>query len=123
MQCFYIFLVFKAESPSAGKFTAIALYLVTSLFFLVGAFIESIFILHLQQANEDRLMVEQHLLKWKSLTKKMARDSITKNTVQTIKSNVPKVNIKRIDIIAFFISGALFLAFNITYWIYYQFRN
>ena len=64
------FIRFQAESPSSGKFTAIAFYLLASLLFLVCAFIESIFVLHLHQSNETQLMLQNSVAKWKITARK-----------------------------------------------------
>ena len=114
--------IFQAESPSSGKFTALALYLVTCLLFLVGVFIESIFILHEQQGNEENMERELIIAKWKLAAGKISNNvlkadkSVQTNTTKTKKMNT---NIKKIDIYAFIISAAMFFVFNIIYWIYY----
>ena len=114
--------IFQAESPSSGKFTALALYLVTCLLFLVGVFIESIFILHEQQGTEEKMEMELTIAKWKLAAGKISNNvlkadkSVQTNTTKTKKMNT---NIKKIDIYAFIISAAMFFVFNIIYWIYY----
>ena len=45
-------IAFQAESPSSGKFTAIGIYLLTCLFFVVAGFIEFAIVLQLQRFNE-----------------------------------------------------------------------
>merc|ERR1712088_1027336 len=55
----------QAESPSSGKFTALGIYLLTSLIFIVAAFIEFAFILLLQQRNDKQLQNQHQLWKWK----------------------------------------------------------
>ena len=57
----YQIIVFQAESPSAGGFTAIGFYLLTSLFFLTAAFIESIYIISLHHANKSRYEYLKHI--------------------------------------------------------------
>ena len=117
--------IFQAESPSSGKFTALALYLVTCLLFLVGVFIESIFILHEQQGNEEKMEMELTIAKWKLAAGKISNNDLkTDKAVQTNiqtkpKSKIMRTDIKKIDIYAFIISAALFFVFNIIYWIYY----
>ena len=114
--------IFQAESPSSGKFTALALYLVTCLLFLVGVFIESIFILHEQQGNEEKMEMELIIAKWKLAAGKVSNNVLKADkAVQTnaTKTKNMNTNIKKIDIYAFIISAAMFFVFNIIYWIYY----
>ena len=121
---------FQAESPSSGKFTALSFYLVTSLLFLVGVFIESIFMLHLQQTNEERTMIQFYLLKWKSTIRKRSNNNLSSNNSSRKYSNnsfngdisdvrYRNVDIKKVDFYAFCISGSFFSVFNIIYWIFY----
>ena len=77
LQLIYHIMSFQAESPSSGKFTALSFYLVTSLLFLVGVFIESIFMLHLQQTNEERALIQNYLSKWKSLIGKRSNKNLS----------------------------------------------
>ena len=46
-------ILFQAESPSSGKFTAIGIYLLTCLFFVVAGFIEFAIVLQLQRYNDE----------------------------------------------------------------------
>ena len=121
---------FQAESPSSGKFTALSFYLVTSLLFLVGVFIESIFMLHLQQTNEERTMIQFYLLKWKSTIRKRSNNNLSNDNSSRKYSNnsfngdisdvrYRNVDIKRVDFYAFCISGSFFFVFNIIYWTFY----
>ena len=114
--------IFQAESPSSGKFTALALYLVTCLLFLVGVFIESIFILHEQQGNEEKMEMEIVIARWKLAARKGSNNVLKDDKAvetSTKKTKSMKTDIKKIDIYAFIISAAMFFVFNLIYWIYY----
>ena len=116
------YFIFQAESPSSGKFTALALYLVTCLLFLVGVFIESIFILHEQQGNEEKMEMEIAIARWKLAARKGSNNVLKDDKAveaSTKKTKSMKTDIKKIDIYAFIISAAMFFVFNIIYWIYY----
>ena len=125
---------FQAESPSSGKFTALSFYLVTSLLFLVSVFIESIFMLHLQQTNEERALIQNCLSKWKSTINKRSDNNLSSDksarkysinssngdvSVERHVAHYRDVNIKKIDFYAFCISGSFFFVFNIAYWTFY----
>ena len=125
---------FQAESPSSGKFTALSFYLVTSLLFLVSVFIESIFMLHLQQTNEERELIQKYRLKRKSLIRKRPNNNLSSDKSSRKYSNnslngdksvdryvayYRDVNIKKVDFYAFCISGSFFFVFNIIYWTFY----
>ena len=134
LQLIYHIMSFQAESPSSGKFTALSFYLVTSLLFLVGVFIESIFMLHLQQTNEERALIQNYLSKWKSLIGKRSNKNLSNDksarkysnnslngdiSVHRYVAHYRDVNIKKVDFYAFCISGSFFFVFNIIYWTFY----
>ena len=119
----YIF-IFQAESPSSGKFTAIAFYLLASLLFLVCSFIESIFVLHLHQSNETQLMLQHSIAKWKLTTRRAVENKQENNQREETNNYIYQVvNIQKIDIAAFVVSGLLFLIFNVIYWITFLVYN
>lgn len=49
---------FQAESPSAGQFTALGIYLITCLSLVVAAMIEFAILLHLLRSSEERAMYQ-----------------------------------------------------------------
>ena len=69
--------------------------------------------LHLHQSNETQLMLQNSVAKWKLTARKQANQK----REETQKYIYQVVNIQKIDIAAFVVSGLLFLLFNIIYWI------
>ena len=54
---FYTYLYLQASSPSSGTFTALGVYLLTGLLFVVGSFLEFALVLSLKQRwNQTRLV-------------------------------------------------------------------
>ena len=99
--------------------------MLASLFFLVCAFIESIYVLHLQQSNETLLLLQSSVRKWKmamengQMVKRKTNNEVDRLQYQRDHSSFVKqtANIKKIDIGAFIVSGVLFFIFNIIYWL------
>ena len=118
--------IFQAESPSAGGFTAIGFYLLSSLFFLTAAFIESIYIISLHQSNKSRYQISLNNKRFRK--KKEEHNGITKSNNQEL-SSPPDLNeiykdrfdIQKIDYYAFVFSGISFFIFNIVYWVLFLF--
>ena len=113
--------MFQAESPSSGKFTAIGVYLLTCLFFVVAGFIEFAFVLQLQQYNEKHLRRRKSSKKFEGYRYGNPRSCCNYNSgrneieeIYFIKT--PVFNVRKIDIIAFCVVGMLFLFFNVIYW-------
>ena len=124
IQCFE----FQAESPSSGGFTAIGFYLLTSLFFLTFAFIESICVIYLLQREKKYRVMDDTVTKWKrSIKTNNARISNTKVSSSQRPAQKQKclqhhvVDIQRIDFYAFIVSALSFLVFNVGYWIAFLF--
>ena len=124
VQCFE----FQAESPSSGGFTAIGFYLLTSLFFLTFAFIESICVIYLLQREKKYRVMDDTVTKWKrSIKTNNARISNTKVSSSQRPAQKQKclqhhvVDIQRIDFYAFIVSALSFLVFNVGYWIAFLF--
>ena len=116
----YHFFIFQKESPSSGKFTALGVYLLTSLFFVVAGFIEFAFVLHLHHINEQQLQKQKATSKCKGCSNdKAASDHIVNNFVSNNKPGLVTnvmFDIKKIDIIAFVIGLVLYFLFNVVYW-------
>ena len=117
---YYIyFLKLQAESPSSGKFTALGIYLLTNLIFIVGAFIEFAFILLLQQHNEQQVQRQKQLWKWKnywngSTKSNEMQENFMENEI--FNNLIPTYDIRKIDFTGFYAFGALYLLFNAIYW-------
>lgn len=104
---------FQAESPSSGQFTALGIYLLASLFFVVLGLVEFACVLYLHQCNEKHLR--------KSLPPSQRKVNVStvcpnENGSIVYKNGKPIFDILEIDRIAFMVVGALFCIFNIFYW-------
>ena len=100
--------VFQAESPASGNFTALGIYLVSCLFFVVAAFIEFAVLLALQNSYG---------------TKRRRRSRIVQ-TMQKVQEGYDEdfANvIYKIDMVSLFIFASMFALFNSLYW--YTFSN
>ena len=58
-----LLLLLQAKSPSAGQFTALGIYLLACLIFVVGAMIEYAILLHMRRMYEHKWMYESVLSK------------------------------------------------------------
>ena len=106
---------FQVESPSSGEFTALGIYLLTSLFLVVASFIEFIFVLHLHQRNEKHLQKQKELRSWRlSIAKISPKEN---ETTMFYNYGKPLFNISKIDRLAFTIGVAFFFLFNVFYWL------
>ena len=128
--------LFQAASPSAGQFTALGIYLLTCLFFVVGAMIEFAILLHLRRTSDEKVFKEY----FSSLEKPYKNNGeldgnntsddllkhelhvdpkpVVKNPMKWEKRNIV-YNSHKIDYIAIVAFGVLFCAFNVIYWVYY----
>ena len=122
---------FQAESPSSGRFTALGVYLLTSLFIVVAGFLEFAFILFLKQHHQKQVKNERELLKWKNYWNGKANgnnaneDKILIDPQIIIQScwannleisNDTSERARKIDI-TFFIFVVFFFLFNVIYFI------
>ena len=123
---------FQAESPSSGRFTALGVYLLTSLFIVVAGFLEFAFILFLKKHYQKQVKNERELLKCKNYRNGKANgnnaneDEILIDPQIIIQncwannieiSNDTSERIRKIDTIALFIFGVFFFLFNAIYFI------
>lgn len=111
MEC--IFLLFQAESPSSGQFTALGIYLLASLFFVVLGLVEFACVLYLHQCNERYI---RKLIPPSQRKVNVVTISPNENGSIVYKDGKPVFDILRIDRVAFVAVGALFLIFNVFYW-------
>ena len=119
-----MYYLFQRESPSPGKITALGIYLIASLFFVVIGFIEFAFILHLIQRNEkqqDSNQSSESTCKTDD-TDKAALELLMVNNIKytTKDKNIlvkPKYDVKKIDFIAFEVGTFLYVLFNVVYWV------
>ena len=118
----------QAESPSSGRFTALGVYLLTSLIFIVVGFLEFAFMLLLQQQKEKQLQKQRRklskLMEWKDYWNGAAKsteigDIGIENDMCSIRR--PSAIIRQIDVIGFFVFGALYILFNAIYWAIFLF--
>jgi len=108
----------QAESPSSGKFTALGMYLLASLFFVVAAFIEFACVLQMERYNGVAQIISGET------TRLLKNGDITTTTIvqqdydKRSNSNIdqPRFDLRKIDRIAFVVGGLMFLLFNLVYW-------
>ena len=108
--------------------------MLTSLFFVVAAFLEFAFVLQLHRGNEledtDETANGSNVRNGKSATLMEETVALTENKGSERKSAMkmssksqiryeekPKVNIRKIDLGAFIVGLLLFLVFNLIYWL------
>ena len=115
----------QAESPSSGKFTALGVYLLASLFFVVAGFIEFAFVLQLERYNE-----KSQAPPMKKIIKNGKINSIdltltdnTENSTMAPHHGKQRFDLRKIDQYAFLIGGVSFLLFNAVYWPTFLFFN
>ena len=125
------FFLFQAASPSAGQFTALGIYLLICLFFVVGAMIEFAILLHLKRRAEENLLKENFTTEGYNgkvdTDVTTSSDLLGRNENATIKLVGPisksrstfLATSNKIDNYAFVGFMSLFSAFNAIYWSYY----
>ena len=94
--------------------------MLTSLFFVVAGFIEFAFVLQLHQYNEKQQKKQETVSKWKSYKNGTLTTNINElNQIENGGINIidPVYNVRKLDIVAFSVVGAMFLLFNIIYWV------
>ena len=106
---------FQVESPSSREFTALGIYLLTSLFLIVASFIEFSFVLHLHQRNEKHLQKQKEFRSWMLCIAKIS----PKENENSMFYNYgkPLFNISKIDRLAFTFGVVFFFLFNVLYWL------
>ena len=127
----YTLYSFQVESPSSGEFTALGIYLLTSLFLIVASFIEFFFVLHFHQRNEKHLQKQKELRSWKYHVNWSRNSGENQGNICYIVTISPKANentmfynygeplfnISKIDRLAFTFGVVLFFLFNVLYWL------
>ena len=107
------YLVFQAESPASGNFTALGIYLCTCLFFVVASFLEFAILLGLKNSYRSRRVT------------RMRQNGFKRpNTNQNFDENYDEefiAFIYRIDIISLLLFACMFGIFNTFYWL--RFKN
>ena len=105
-------ITFQAESPSAGQITALGVYLLASLFFVVIGLMEFACVLYLHQYNERHLTIP-----FESYQRKMnhVNQSQNDNGSMVYLNGKPTFDILAIDRLAFAVVGTFFLLFNWRY--------
>ena len=108
----------QKESPSSGKFTALGVYLLTSLFFVVTAFVEFAFVLYLNHQNEKQVEIHANAIEANNEKKNGVQENVNhlSNGIPLVFSKKRRFDIKKIDLIAFIIGVMIYITFNIIYW-------
>ena len=110
---------FQANSPSSGTFTALGLYMLASLFFVVIGLIQFSCVLHFHQCNSIRQRKKR-----KSREEDMNGDTLMPREDGSHPfynaTGPSQYNIRKIDRAAFYVTGLLFLIFNTLYWLYFM---
>ena len=92
--------------------------MLTSLFFVVVAFVEFACVLHLHHKNEKEAKNKEKEIKTNN-EKKIAseeNDNHLSNGIPLVFSTKQRFNIKKIDLICFVIGAVMYISFNIIYW-------
>ena len=106
----------QANSPSSGTFTALGIYMLASLFFVVLGLVQFSFVLHLHQRNTIRERKKNRLHQEDVNGERLIPKEHT--DLPFCKAVGPsQYNIRKIDRAAFYITGLLFLLFNALYWL------
>ena len=97
------------------------MYLLTSLFFVVAAFVEFAFVLHLHHQNERHMQSQKpsvHKCDGCSNGKTTSEQNVN-NDRSNEKTNSfrLKYDIKKIDVVAFIVGAVFYVVFNIIYWV------
>ena len=88
------------------------MYLLTSLFFVVVAFVEFACVLHLHHKNEKH--VENQGKEIRKVSEENANH--LSNGIPLVFATKRRFNIKKIDLICFVIGTIMYISFNIIYW-------
>ena len=123
---------FQANSPSSGTFTALGIYMLASLFFVVIGLIQFSSVLHFHQCNQvlQKKKKKAQDEDMNGVNLKNQTESVFDNELiskdygefQFYNATGPssEYNIRKIDRAAFYVTGLLFLIFNAIYWLYFM---
>ena len=100
----YLF-VFQAESPASGNFTALGIYLVSCLFFVVAAFIEFAALLALQNSYGTK----------RRRRARIKCEEVNRKVQENYDEEFANV-IYKIDMASLFVFASMFALFNSLYW-------
>ena len=110
---------FQEQSPSSGTITALGIYILASLFFVVIGWIEFAVVLYLNRCNKDLKQKETH-----SQENDFKLEAFLANktaSVEFLGKDETLFNIRRIDKAALYCNTFIFLLFNLFYWLKFKF--
>ena len=116
------YVLFQRESPSSGKFTALGVYSLACLFFVVADFVQFAFSLYFFQYNERKRNARPKSTPRKKPILKMRRT--LKRDKKSSSCDVNDLfNVIQIDRASSVVAILLFSLFNLIYWSAYLFLD
>ena len=120
-----LFLI-QGEPQSKSNITALSIYLLVSLFFVLGSMIQFAIVLFIEQMSEvdnDNHPLRQIAPSFKTQGNESKIVPFEKAVIASKKKNVPSKSFKltrKIDYVSFVFFNLTYLLFNLSYFIYYN---
>ena len=110
---------FQEQSPSSGTITALGIYILASLYFVVIGWIEFAVVLYLNRCNIEIKQKETH-----AQENDFKPETVLANktaSVEFLGKDETLFNLRRIENVALYCNIFIFLLFNLLYWLKFKF--